>query len=84
MFEVHWRVAASDEMARFIRENPGRRWEFAYALGFIEGRLSKNPLDEGESREGDERVMFADPLAVTFVVDQTPGRAVVEGVRLTR
>lgn len=40
----------------------------ARAAADIELRLSDQPSEEGESREGTERVLIVNPLTVTFEV----------------
>ena len=40
------------------------------ALEQANQKLATDPLNAGESRSGDRRILFADPLALTFSVSQ--------------
>jgi len=84
MFTVLRSDAAFEETGWYVRANPERKADFAAALRHITGRLSADPLREGESREEEMRVMFADPLTVFFSVDEAEGVVHIGHVRLRR
>lgn len=39
------------------------------AVNELESRLSSDPLNEGEGREGDVRIAFENPIGITFVIE---------------
>lgn len=70
MYRVEWLQSALDELAEvWMRADAPLRQAITQAAHIIEQRLRLNP-DEGESREGDERVFLLPPLGLVFEVDQ--------------
>lgn len=78
MFEVRWIQSALDElMERWMEADSRLRAAITTSVNVIDVRLARNPLTEGEAREGAERVCFIDPLGVLFEVDATASRVYV-------
>jgi hypothetical protein len=50
----------------------------------VDRRLALDPLDQGESRGGDYRITFEDPLGVFFEVHRHPRTVSVQSVWLSR
>jgi len=66
-YTVVWVRSAEDELAAIWLEATDRHLVTASALD-IDARLAVNPGEEGESRDGNLRILIARPLAVTFAV----------------
>jgi hypothetical protein len=47
------------------------------AANEIDARLARDPLSQGEGREGATRILFVEPLAVLFEVDTAARRVTV-------
>ena len=84
MFLVVWSGRGFGEMARIVQLHPGRKAEFAAALRQISERLARDPSNEGESREEEMRVMFADQLSVFYSIDEAHQTVEIGNVRLRR
>jgi hypothetical protein len=54
----------------WTQANSALRQAITAASHQIDERLSKDPSQEGESREGTTRIAFVPPLSVTFEVDE--------------
>lgn len=70
-YRVVWRQRvhnALEQSVFYARENGRDARALVRAAADIELRLSDEPSEEGESREGTERVLIIDPLTVTFEV----------------
>lgn len=70
-YRVVWRrrlLIALDHTGFYARENGRDAVALVRAAAEIELRLSDEPSEEGESREGAERVLIIDPLSVIFEV----------------
>jgi hypothetical protein len=75
-YVVYWLPSAEQELTRLWLE-PSTRRKITDATDEID-RLLGNDLGQlGESRDGDLRVMFVDPLGVSFIVDEDQGAVVV-------
>jgi hypothetical protein len=70
MYRVEWIQTARDELTLLwiLADSPARQ-AITAASAKIDPTLELDPLNVGESRTGDERVMFVDPLGVLFEVD---------------
>jgi plasmid stabilization system protein ParE len=68
-YTVVWKSAAEDELARLWTDAAAERRSIADAADTIDRVLKTNPRAQGESRSGDVRVLFVDPLGVFFHVD---------------
>jgi hypothetical protein len=66
-YTVVWRAKAFDQLAD-VWLRAAERDKVTSAIHRIEQQLSRSPLDSGESREGNERVVFDPPLVVKFEV----------------
>ncbi|WP_439621067.1 type II toxin-antitoxin system RelE/ParE family toxin [Gemmata sp.] len=82
MFLLVWSDEAFEEMARIVRLYPARKHEFATALRQVTHQLSTDPLNRGESREEEMRVMFAGDLSVFYAVDEASRVVEIGLVRL--
>lgn len=82
-YTVPWPDAAQDQLAdQYLAARlDGRDAEFSQAVSEIEVKLARDPLTVGESRTGNERILFDRPAMVFYDVD-TPTRVVtIAGVR---
>jgi len=68
-YTVSWLPGAESELARLWLDEP-IRGHIELAANEIDRCLSVNPESEGESRDGNRRILFISPLVVTFKVDQ--------------
>lgn len=67
MNPVPWDEAAYDELADiWVRATPDDRDRIEAAVNLINARLQRDPLAEGESRDGNRRLAYFRPLAVLF------------------
>ena len=82
MFLVVWLDAAFEDMNEIVRLNPARKREFAVALRQIARQLAADPLNVGESREEEMRVMFAGELSVFYRVDTNDNTVEIGNIRL--
>ena len=67
IFTVVWTKAAMDDLTE-IWTLSGERKAVTSACDRIDNRLRRDPLNAGESRDGDDRMLFESPLGVTFQV----------------
>lgn len=80
-FVVRWKQDASDDLASiWLDAESSARGKVTASAREIDRLLQTNPYGQGESREGDLRVMFVPPLAASFRV--TPGADKVEVLRI--
>jgi hypothetical protein len=82
MFLIVWTDDGFDRMNNIIRDNPARKHEFAVALRQITRQLTADPVNVGESRADDSRVMFAGELSVFYRVDTDDDTVEIGDVRL--
>ena len=68
-YSVVWIPDAETQLTRIWLESRDHQ-AIAEACEQIEQSLATKPLNAGESRFEDRRIVFADPLAVTFSVSQ--------------
>ena len=66
-FTVTWRVSAEHKLTEMWLGSRDRE-AISEATTQIEQILGSSPLNAGESRSGDYRILIADPLAVVFSV----------------
>ena len=70
-FAVVWLDNALDDVADFyVTADLPTQARVSDALEALNRRLAKNPFDEGESRDGGERITFVPHLAIRFRIDQ--------------
>jgi hypothetical protein len=70
MFQVKWIQTADDElMLLWMLADSITRQAITTASQQIDPALESDPLNVGESRGVDDRVMFVPPLGVLFQVD---------------
>ena len=70
MFQVEWLQRAVDELATiWIQADSTQRRAIVEATNTIDRKLQTDPFLTSESREDNQRVLFADPLGVLFEVD---------------
>lgn len=70
MYRVVWSQRAVNDLAGiWTQADPALRQAVTRAAHIVDQVLQDDPLDSGESREGQLRVMFAPPLGVQFQVD---------------
>jgi hypothetical protein len=68
-FTVTWKPAAKRELAS-IWINAVDRQSVTDATNKLERRLRRDPLNEGESRSGGQRITFEEPLGMVFHVNE--------------
>jgi hypothetical protein len=67
-YTVEWVPSVLSDLADLWNNAPDRAAVTA-AANAIDVRLARDPLSQGESREGNTRILFVPPLAVVFEVD---------------
>lgn len=75
-YDVYWLPPAEQELTRLWLD-PKTRRRITEATNEIDQLLRDDPAQLGESRDGDLRVMFVDPLGISFIVDEEQGAVVV-------
>ena len=78
-FTVIWSRAAQAELARLWLDASDRA-AVAAAADLMDSALAQDPLNCGESRESESRIMFAHPLAIEFQVNESDRVVTVIGV----
>jgi len=68
-YTVVWLPGAANELAR-IWLDASHRDEISSSAARIDSVLALAPMDHGESREDDVRVLFVDPLAAEYKVSE--------------
>jgi hypothetical protein len=77
-FEVRWKRAARDELARiWVQADGGTRQAITRASHQIDYQLQYAPETQGESRPKGRRIFHAAPLGVIFRVDRQNQRVFV-------
>ena len=76
MYSVVCTAAADGELAA-LWITAKDRGAVSEAAAHIERALQVSPLDQGESREGNQRIMFVPPVGVRYVVYPTQSRVVI-------
>jgi len=85
MFRVEWLQRALDDLTTgWLQASAQERLAITSASHALEEGLRTDPQHEGESREGDVRIAFEAPLAVSFHVDPYRRLVTVLHVRLFR
>lgn len=69
-YTVRWHRRSLDVLAGLWVDAPTERAAITEATAFIDRVRQENPQEQGESREGNERVLFAWPLVVSFTVNE--------------
>lgn len=71
MYTLIWIPSALDDLAEmWLQADAAMRQQITAASGEIDRRLKRNPLDEGESREQERRILLVSPLGVKYVVSE--------------
>ena len=83
-FAVQWSGRALESLAQIWLENPTNRIAIRQATANTDQLLAFDPLDQGESREGQRRVLFVPPLVLTFHVDVVRSLILVLNVRYSK
>jgi mRNA-degrading endonuclease RelE of RelBE toxin-antitoxin system len=68
-YTIAWLEEAQDQLAAVWMAADDPR-AVNDAVEFLERLLRYAPLDQGESRSGDLRIVFSDPIGVLYRVDQ--------------
>jgi len=79
-YTVTWKPSARDALAE-IWLRSAERSSVAGAANSIDVLLRFNPAEQGESREGNSRVLIIRPLAVAFDVHEPDRRVDILAVR---
>ena len=84
-YSVVWAIPVLDRLADlYVEAEPADREPMAAGVEALNRRLVMNPTEEGESRDGDQRVTFTLYLVVRFRVDLMSDRVRVIGVARSR
>ncbi len=78
-FTLAWQPEAEDQLADLWASATDRAM-VTWAAREIDQRLGRDPLDQGEQRDGTDRLLFVPPLAVLFRVDVQTHRVYVVSV----
>lgn len=73
MYTVEWKPIAEAQLANLWQQGPDRA-AVAAAADWLDAELAKNPHGLGESRDGDVRIVFVDPLVALFEVFDAANR----------
>jgi plasmid stabilization system protein ParE len=85
MMQVEWLESAlNDVTAIWTRADRRRRQAITAAGHEIDQRLRRNAANEGESRSGRQRILFAEPLTITFQIELDGHTVTVLNVRESR
>lgn len=69
-YSVVWAIPILDRLSDlYVAADPAERERMASGVEALNRRLAMNPTEEGESREGDQRVTFTPFLVVRFRVN---------------
>jgi hypothetical protein len=82
-YTVVWQPPALATLAKLWTDGPDRN-AVAAASDSIDARLARDPLSQGESRDGPHRILFVAPLVVDFEVREAERTVLVLCVRRTR
>ena len=84
--QIHWTKGAINELTEIYLNmlDKGSGAIITQAAARIDRALEVNPAETGESRDGDERIMFETPLTVYFEVRESEPVAVVTSIRRFR
>ena len=69
-YTVVWSRRAYSALAEIWLDRPGERDEIRRSSDSVDQLLSDSPLEQGESRDQDRRVLFLPPLVIIFRVDE--------------
>jgi DNA-binding HxlR family transcriptional regulator len=78
-FNVEWMPDAIEQLAA-IWTNAANRSDVTKASNGIDQKLAVDPLNEGESRGGIERITFENPLRVLYRVFESERKVEVHSV----
>lgn len=82
MFTLTWRDKVLNDLAAlYVAASIEERQRMAGAVAGLNARLRADPLDVGESRDGNTRVAVIALLVVTFVADKSARTVRVVNVR---
>ena len=82
MYRVDWLQSALDEVTiLWMRADSSLRQEITQAVYTVDQLLTDDPEKHGESRSGNERIVFVDPLAVFYRIEQDSGIVTILRVR---
>jgi plasmid stabilization system protein ParE len=81
-YTVVWKKSAADRLAE-IWMAAADRGAVSVAADNIDAALRNNPLECGESRDENTRILIVPPLAVLYEVDQADRRVTVLAIRYT-
>ena len=80
-YTVRWNRRSLDALATLWIDDPSERAAISEATALTDRRLRVNPQEQGESRAGNERVLFASPLVVSFTVNDPRSLVRIVNVR---
>lgn len=70
-FRIEWLQTATNELAAaWTKADSVLRAAITSAAHSIDQQLQRDPGEQGESRGEGERILFASPLGVSFMVDE--------------
>jgi hypothetical protein len=69
-YSVRWNRRSLDALADLWIDSPLERDAIREAAESVDRLLQDRPAEQGESRLENERILFAHPLVVSFIVDE--------------
>ena len=72
-YTVEWKPVAEAHLTDLWQQGPDRA-AVAAAADWLDAELAKNPHGIGESRDGNVRIVFVEPLAALFEVFDSTSR----------
>jgi plasmid stabilization system protein ParE len=79
IWSVEWLPAAENDLADLWNSSSDRA-QITAAANAIDAFLEGDPLHAGEGRSGTRRLLFIEPLAVSFDVDEANKQVMVHAV----
>lgn len=81
MWAVEWLTEAQNDLARiWSAADASDRQRITAAINLADRLLSDAPMQQGESRREQNRVMFVSPMGITFDIAPTERRVTVLAV----
>lgn len=78
MYSISWTQGALEDVAEIWLKGSGpERQRITDSVHQLDSLLTESPLDVGESREGDVRVAFVAPVAISYQVEVASHEVIV-------
>jgi len=81
MYVVEWVNEAVRELAEiWVNSDSPERARITSAVTLLDRLLRDEPAEQGESRDGEDRITFAAPLGISYEIDQADRHVTVLSV----